>query len=520
MTHTGKLSRRRLLLGLTGAAGAAILAACGDEVAPTATTGAGAAATGASNPFGGTPTRPAGATTAATAATTGGATTAATAATTGGATTAATAATTSGATAAATAATTGGATMAAPAVNPGTGKMTYWGGLIFSDEANMLQVNAIKDWGKQNKIDIDVVMINQNETNMKVAAAVEAKTMPDAFDLGLDLLLLLTNQNQLLDLGSTYTKIGTAGGGWLKSVESALDPKNFGGQRAAIPYGTGGNVLFRRADVLMKAGITTAPKTWNEVGDAAVKTNKPPLYGMGFALSNVGDGNVQVQVLQSWGGRIADDTGKMVTLKSPETKAYLQWVTDLYKQGVFPPGVTTWDGAGDNTAYLSGQAVFIANTGSVTIAAKANKDDDLVKNTQYSAMPAGPKMRVSPGSPVLRAIPKTSKNPDAAKALLEYLATPAFTAKYYPLAIYGPVLMNETSQDIFKNDAVHQGLADLGVNGTAPAFPDVSNTAYADFNNNFLVPKMIQRVVIDKYDLDKAIDEAQKAGEMIYAKYK
>jgi len=67
---------------------------------------------------------------------------------------------------------------------------------------------------------------------------------------------------------------------------------------------------------------------------------------------------------------------------------------------------------------------------------------------------------------------------------------------------------------------VHIGLADLVVNGTAPAFPDVSNAAYADFNNNYIVPKMIQRVVIDNYDLDKAIDEAQKAGDAIYGKYK
>jgi multiple sugar transport system substrate-binding protein len=82
------------------------------------------------------------------------------------------------------------------------------------------------------------------------------------------------------------------------------------------------------------------------------------------------------------------------------------------------------------------------------------------------------------------------------------------------------VLQEETSLDLFKSDPVHAGLADLGVNGTAPAFPDVSNAAYADFNNNFIVPKMIQRVVIDKYDLDKAIDEAQKSGDAIYAKYK
>src|SRR5437868_12656651 len=35
-------------------------------------------------------------------------------------------------------------------------KMTYWGGLIFSDAANNLFSQTVKDWGKQNNLDIDV----------------------------------------------------------------------------------------------------------------------------------------------------------------------------------------------------------------------------------------------------------------------------------------------------------------------------------------------------------------------------
>ncbi len=513
MADTARVSRRLFLGGIAGVAATAILAACGGDSAPAPTTAAGgaspAATGGAANPFGSpaaaTATRPAAAATTAPAATgAAGATT-----TTGGATTAAGSPATGGTTGT----TAAGGT--APAV-VSTGKMTYWGGLIFSDDANKLQVDTIKEWGKQNKIDIEVVMINQNETNQKVAAAIESNTMPDAFDLGLDLLLL--QSAKLVPLDDLYKKIGDANGGWLPLVDKALDPKIFGGTRSAIPYGTGGNVLFRRTDVLTKAGITAAPKTWQEVKDAAEKVNKPPLYGMGFALSNVGDGNVQVQVLQSFGGRIADDEGKKCVIKSDATKTYMEWVTDAYKKGLFPPGVTTWDGAGDNNGYQAGQLAFIANTGSVTIWMRTN-DKDLLNNTQYSAMPAGPKLRVSPGTPVLRSIPKTSKNIDAAKALFEYLSKKEFTSKYYPLAIYGPVLQSETSQDLFKTDPVHQGLADLGVNGTAPGFPDVNNTAYADFNNNFLVPKMIQRVVIDKISVDQAIDETQKAGDAIYAKY-
>ncbi len=224
--------------------------------------------------------------------------------------------------------------------------------------------------------------------------------------------------------------------------------------------------------------------------------------------------------MQSWGGRVADDAGKVCTIKSAETKAYLQWVTDAFKKNLFPPGATTWDGAGDNNAYQAGQAVFIANTGSVSIWMRDERQGPPREHAVFRAAEAARRCVSPPERPSFAAIPKTSKNIEASKALLEYLATKEYTAKYYPLAIYGPVLQEETSLDLFKTDPVHSGLADLGINGTAPAFPDLNNAAYADFNNNYIVPKMIQRVVIDKYDLDKAIDEAQKAGDAIYAKYK
>ena len=42
-------------------------------------------------------------------------------------------------------------------------------------------------------------------------------------------------------------------------------------------------------------------------------------------------------------------------------------------------------------------------------------------------------------------------------------------------------------------------------NGSAPGAPDVYNTAYADFSANFIVPKMIQRVVVDGMTIDDAI---------------
>jgi multiple sugar transport system substrate-binding protein len=281
-----------------------------------------------------------------------------------------------------------------------------------------------------------------------------------------------------------------------------------------------GNLINRRDDLLSAKGFTEAPKTWEEMGEMAVATNNPPtVFGMGFALSNVGDGNLTQTMLQTWGGRIADDEGKNCTIDSQETRDFLTWITELYKKGVFPPGATTWDGAGDNRAYQAGEAVFIANPGSVYLNLKDN-DPELLAASKYSGLPGGPKMTLQPYGPNVRAIPVTSDKKELAKDLFKYLADPEFMAEYYANAIYGPVLQNQVDFPVFKDSVIHVGLLDVAQNGTPPGFPDVDNPAYAEFGSNFLIPKMIQRVVVDNLSIDDAVKETQAACQLIYDKYK
>jgi multiple sugar transport system substrate-binding protein len=407
--------------------------------------------------------------------------------------------------------------LAAPAVLKGT-SLTFWGGLIFSDQANKLLTDEIKAWGAANGVRTEVVMINQNETVQKLSAAIASNTLPDAMDLNLDLLLVLSGQGVFRPVDDLYDRIGKAQGGWFEPVEQATQMKNVG--RTGIPFGVSGNMLIRRTDVLDKAGFAKPPATWEDLVAQSVKTTKPPLFGMGLALSNVGDGDTQVGVLQSYGGRIADDAGKRAAIKSDATREYLRWVKDAWNKKLFPPGNTTWDGAGDNNAYAAGQAVFVANTGSVGLAARTD-DPELYQGTGYSSLPAGPKGTVSPIAPNLRATPKAGRNPDAARDLIEHLAQPKFMAAYYAHAIYGPVLQDQTKFDVFDGkDPILAGLIDLVRHGTAPGYPDVYNAAYAEAWNTFVVPRMIQRVVIDGWDLDRAMDEAQTQTQAIYDKYK
>ena len=406
-----------------------------------------------------------------------------------------------------------------PAIAQGK-KLTYWGGLIFSDDANKLLSDTITAWGAANGIATEVVMINQNETTQKVSAAVSSNTMPDALDMGLGLARLLARQSQFSDLGDLYKKIGEAQGGWFPGPDTATDLTADGGiARVGIPFGVNGNLLLRRKDLLEPAGFTEAPKTWDELVTQAEAINKAPVSGLGLALSNVGDANLQVAVLQSFGGRIADDAGKKVTLDTPETRLWLTWLKNAWDKKLFSPGNTTWDGAGDNQAYLSGQAGFIANTGSVGIAAKKD-DPELLEASAFSPLPGGPKGIISPIDVQVRAITKASPVQDEAKALLEHLSSPEFMNAYFNVAIYGPVLANQEKLQAFDGtNTILVGLLGLAKNGTAPAYPDVNNAAFADFGSNFLIPKLAQRVVVDGWDFDKAIAEAQTQGQAIYDKY-
>ncbi|RYE10113.1 MAG: extracellular solute-binding protein [Hyphomicrobiales bacterium] len=402
------------------------------------------------------------------------------------------------------------------AFEPGT-KLTFWGGLIFSDEANRLLEDTVNKWGADNGVETSVVMINVNETVQKVSAAVQSGSMPDVLDLTLDLLAVLAQQDLFVPLDDLYGKIGAAQGGWFAGIDQAAALAE---GRMGIPYGITGNLLLRRTDLLDAAGYPEAPKTWDELVEQAAAVTKESVFGLGLALSNNWDANLQISILQSYGGRIGDAEGKNSAIDSEATRVYLAWLKNAWDKGVFSPGATTWDGAGDNQAYLSGQAAFIANTGSVGIAA-STQDPELFEATGYSALPSGPLSTISPLSLQLRAIPSTASNVEAAKALIEHLSQPEFISAYYAAAIYGPVLQNQAAFETFDGrNAIHSGLLDVVKNGTAPGAPDVYNPAYAEISSNFIIPKMAQRVVVDGWGFDEAIAEAHQQIQAIYDKYR
>ena len=402
-------------------------------------------------------------------------------------------------------------------------KFSYWGGLIFSEISNAAEEAQIKAWGVARGIPVEVVMVNQNNTVAQVTAALAAGTMPDALDMGTDLMLQLGSKS-LLNLQSIADDIAKRDGGWTVGA-AQFDDKDYVGKGLGIPYGVTGNIIFRRVDLLKAAGAkTTAPETWEELMEAATKTMK--VGGAGFAIGNVGDaeGTFRAQ-FASYGGRYADDAGKKCTIDAPATRDFLTFVKKWYDKGAYSPSAVTIEGGWDNDLYIGGKTVFIMNTGSVNITQlngsaswpKSAALTEQSKNTGFSALPAGPKLRAAPAGGVVRVIPKSTKYPELAKDLIRYLMEKRNMQEYLEYAIYGPVLKGYTF-NYWTEEGHLSGLYALANTSRGAAWPDVNNAAFGAMGVNFNLSKMVQRHLIDGDSADKTIKEAQAVCQTLYDK--
>ena len=81
--------------------------------------------------------------------------------------------------------------------------------------------------------------------------------------------------------------------------------------------------------------------------------------------------------MKSYGARLADDKGKRVILgdHKREVWEFLDYFTEVWKSGVLPPGVATWDNTMNNSTYQAGKCVFILTPVTVSLWLEANNPE-------------------------------------------------------------------------------------------------------------------------------------------------
>lgn len=394
-------------------------------------------------------------------------------------------------------------------------KLVYWAYqfLRSSDEA---RVNFAKAWAEKNNVDIEITLVPWKEFMTKISAAIQAKSTPDIVESGGVELRAL---GQLLEVTDVYEKLEKAHGGWLGAAPMYM--KEADGRVHHILYGMTGFMVIARKDLLDQAGFKQAPATWGDLLAQAKKAQQiPRIYGLGHPVSNQTDSNVWEQVMKSYGARLADETGKKVVLGDfkKDVWAFLDYFTEVWDSGVLPPGVATWDNTMNNSTYQAGKSVFAMNPITVSIWLEQNNPELLAKTVHYP-FPAGPKGRIWDVVYASRSVLKYTRYPDVCKQfLLDSMEVKKMEAEL-AVSQWAPVLKSYLPFEVWQRTDYMKSLIELTSKGNPEGYPDAFNDPWREQATNTTISRMLQRLVVDKWERDKAFAEALDVLNKIYAKY-
>ncbi|NOU98694.1 extracellular solute-binding protein [Paenibacillus planticolens] len=257
--------------------------------------------------------------------------------------------------------------------------------------------------------------------------------------------------------------------------QGALDAVSYNNKLYGMPWLNDTKYLFYNKEMLQQAGIAAPPKTWDElIADAKILKDKkivdfPIAWSWKQAEALVCD---VTSITESFGGHLVTD-GKP-TVNSPANVEAINFMVQSLKSGLSNPSSLEFLEEDVRGAFSSGKAAFALNwTYMYDMANNDSKESQVVGKVGIALSPGTSKMAsatVNGGMGL--AIPKGSKNADAAWKYIQFLAAKDFQKKYAKDAL--PIW-----KSLFDDQAVI---------ATNPDLVNLSKTQYGYLVNRAVVP--------------------------------
>lgn len=283
-----------------------------------------------------------------------------------------------------------------------------------------------------------------------------------------------------------------------------------------IPIAYNGNYINYRISAVEKAGFKEPPKTTAEFMELA-KALKEQGTPLGMALGHAtGDGNAWVHwALWSFGGSLVNENDEVI-INSPETKAAVEYVKELY--GYMAPGVAAWNDSNNNKAFMSGEVSMTNNGPSIYPAAKKDAPD-IAADMNHAKWPVGPVGKPTEfhiAYPMM--IFKYSKYPNAAKGFIEYLFQPAQYDMWLQAAVayLTPPLEKYEANSVFTDDPKLTVFRDAARDTLTAGYEGSVGEKAASALAEFIVLDMFANAATGNMSVDDAIAQAERQAKRIY----
>ncbi|WP_235215438.1 extracellular solute-binding protein [Phaeacidiphilus oryzae] len=209
---------------------------------------------------------------------------------------------------------------------------------------------------KQNpKIKIQATIINWNDIDSKVQTMIQNHDYPDVLQTG--------GYANFVPDGLLYKADQIASQSTLDNfIPSFLNNGKVGGTQYGIPFDSSTRMMVYNTDIFKKAGITSAPKTWDDIAKDAQIIKSKGLASTPYALP-LGKEEAQAESYL-WelgnGGGPVDTSGKFA-LNSAANVQTFQWIkSNLVDKGLTYPNPGTVDRtAGAWADFQAGKAAMV-----------------------------------------------------------------------------------------------------------------------------------------------------------------
>jgi len=257
--------------------------------------------------------------------------------------------------------------------------LTLWHALTSDPQKSALEA-AVKKFNDTNGKGITVQAVvqgNYTQLYQKTLAAIQAGALPDMAHAYESFVADYTKADVVIDLDP-----------YLSSKKNGLDQASrddiykpyfdtnrfaqYGNKLLSFPFTKSLALLYSNDDALKAAGITTAPKTWDEWEQAVMKATKKDANGKTtqYGYAGTSDASYFNAMVLSRGGKLMSDDGKTVAWNGQEGLDTLKMLKRLYDGGyAYTPTGFDWQ----NDFAQSKLAYTFASTSSRPFIAAAMK---------------------------------------------------------------------------------------------------------------------------------------------------
>jgi multiple sugar transport system substrate-binding protein len=398
-------------------------------------------------------------------------------------------------------------------------KLTLWLQVTWTDAGDAYIKSEVEKYAADNGFDVDLYMEDSPVNDPKFQAGIETGVLPDIGWIWKDTPIRMVQAGRLLDLSAEFAKMDATGGGVVDGAKAAatIDGKQYG-----LPFNSFSEVLVIRDDLAQAKGLNYPEQfTFDELLNWAKALNEPgTLYGWGQILGEPAESSRQELggYLIAFGGSVYGEDGKTVTINSPETINFLNYMKEAWDAGVIPPDSPTWSDSGDNQLYLAGGAAII-NNGPSVIMAMRNDQPDLASKSKTMLPPAGPAGRpfdVLGGGQLV--VFSTTKYPDLAKGLAQHLTSLEVNRKMSEIS----GLMQPVYKDVggeWASDPLLSPYLEMLKYNVGPGYPGPDTLWAWEAYNSDVVKNMVNRVLIQGTSPEESAKMAADEAQKIYDSY-